>query len=300
VKLISYGVSFFFLVKEIIRLYRYCNYLSIDVAFGAVVCAVFFGQVLNIQHQFSSLASLGLSVWIIYTTDHLIDAKRQKDEASSQRHLFHQKNFRLVAILLASFILIDFLLIFYLHSSVIKCGILMSVMVILYLTLQQSLGPFKEIVVALLYSAGVLIPSLSLKTTSLSDNELFLLGSFTVTASINLVIFSWYDWMHDLTDNHSSLVTCLGRSLTKKILVLLFVLQFTLLTLLMLNSIYQREVIVLTAMNLPLLILFLFPGKFQSEDLQRFVGDIIFLFPLVYILKQCTNVNNCRSVFSLF
>ncbi len=283
-KLIPYGVSFFCFVKEIIRLYRYCSYLSVDVAFGAVVSAVFFGQVLDIPLQFSSLASLGFSVWIIYTTDHLLDARRQKGEASSQRHLFHQRNFRLVVILLASVSLIDFLLMFYLHPAVITCGIILSGMVMLYLTLQQSLGPFKEIAVALLYSAGVLIPSLSLKTTSLSNNELLLFGSFTLTAMINLVIFSWYDWMHDLTDNHSSLVTCLGRSLTKKILVLLFILQFTLLTGLMLISIYQKEVVVLIAMNLPLLILFLFPGKFQSEDRQRFTGDIIFLFPLVYIL----------------
>jgi len=282
VKLISYGVSFFCFMKEIILLYRYCSYLSIDVAFGAVICSVFFGQILNVQPKLYSLASLGLSVWIIYTTDHLLDAAKQKAEASLQRHLFHQRNYKIIMIVLVAVILIDILLLFYLHPSIIKSGILLSVMIIFYLTLQQRLGPFKEIVVALLYSAGVLLPNWSL-STSHSDSMFVLIGSFTLTALINLVIFSWYDWIHDLTDNHPSLVTFFGRSMTKKILVGLFTIQFAFLVVLMNVSTYQKEVVVLTVMNLPLLILFLFPGKFQCEDRQRFGGDIIFLFPLVYI-----------------
>lgn len=275
-------MSFFCLVKEIIRLYRYCSYLSFDVAFGAVICSIFFAQILNVQPQLYSLASLGLSVWIIYTTDHLLDAAKQKGEASVQRHLFHQRNYKVILIVLVAVILLDILLLFYLRPSVLKSGILLSVMIIVYLTLQQRLGPFKEIVVALLYSAGVLLPTLSL-SASLSDSIFVLIGSFTLTALINLVIFSWYDWMHDLTDNHPSLVTFFGRSMTKKILAALFTIQLTFLIVLMNISTYQKEVVVLIVMNLPLLMLFLFPGKFQSEDRQRFGGDIIFLFPLVYI-----------------
>src|SRR5690606_20107856 len=45
---------------------------------------------------------LGLAVWCIYTFDHLLDAKQIGKQASTFRHAFHQKNFKVLGIMLFS------------------------------------------------------------------------------------------------------------------------------------------------------------------------------------------------------
>lgn len=271
-------------MKPISQLYRYFNYLSLDVACGAMICAAFFARILHVPLRPYGLASLGLTVWIIYTTDHLLDAKRLNHEASSQRHRFHQINFRqlLIALLVAA--LVDLLLVFFVRKPILNWGMSLSAVVLLYLLLQRWLVVFKELIVSLLYAAGILLPALSLTVKLISASEIILIAIFIQTAFINLVLFSWYDLEQDLTDKHFSLVTYLGRSLVKNILIVLFSVQTVLLVGLILISSYQIEAFILVAMNLPLLILLVFPENLSEDNQYRIIGDIVFMFPIIYFL----------------
>ena len=271
-------------MKPISQLYRYCNYLSLDVACGAMICAAFFARILHVTLRPYGLASLGLTVWIIYTTDHLLDVKRLNHEASSQRHRFHQINFRQLLIALLAAALVDLLLVFFVRKPILNWGMSLSVVVLLYLLLQRSLVVFKELIVSLLYAAGILLPALSLTMKLISASEIILIAIFMQTAFINLVLFSWYDLEQDLTDKHFSLVTYLGRSLVKNILIVLFSVQTVLLVGLILISSYQIEAFILVAMNLPLLILLVFPENFSEDNQYRIIGDIVFMFPIIYFL----------------
>ena len=165
-------VGFFILMKTILHIYRLLNYLSLDVACGAVVCATFFARILNVQLRLQGLASLGLTVWIIYTADHLLDAHRLKHEAASQRHRFHQRNFRMLLVIMVVAILVNLLLILFVRQPILNWGIGLLLIIMLYLALQQNLRAFKELVVALLYVAGVLLPAMSLTTVVLSAQEI--------------------------------------------------------------------------------------------------------------------------------
>jgi hypothetical protein len=277
-------VSFFYLVKFILQLYRYCNYLSLDVACGAMICAAFFARILHVELRPYGLASLGLTVWIIYTTDHLLDAKRLNREASSQRHRFHQINFKQLLAALLVAVVVDLLLVFFVRKPLLNWGMKLSVVVLFYLLFQRRLIVFKELVVSLLYSVGIFLPALSLTMRTISASEIILIAIFTQTAFINLVLFSWYDWKQDLMDRQFSLVTCLGRSLVRNILMVLFSLQTVLLVGLMLISSYQIEAVILVAMNLPLLVLFIFPEKFSKDNQYRIIGDIVFIIPAISFL----------------
>jgi hypothetical protein len=57
-------------------LFHKVNVLSIDVALGSVCAALFFGKYVAVGISPVTLAVLALTVWIIYTVDHLMDAKR--------------------------------------------------------------------------------------------------------------------------------------------------------------------------------------------------------------------------------
>ena len=260
--------------------------MSIDVAAGAVVCAAFFARIFQIQLRPYGLASLGISVWIIYSVDHLLDAHKLKRKASTKRHLFHQENFLPICIGVILAGLIDVVMILNIRIQIFVWGAGLIFIILLYLLFHHSLGHFKELMGAVLYSFGVLLPVLSLHGTPISTTLIFLVIAFILTALINLILFSWFDWQHDLKDTHISLVTFFGRHNTKILLSYLFIFQGVLLVGLLLITPYRSEAFIFIAMNFVLWLLFYFPNWFVKEEYYRLVGDVIFLFPLLYLFSN--------------
>src|SRR6476659_9916470 len=94
-------------MHKLSRYYKLANILSLDVVAGAVICSIFFSQVFNTVIRVSGIISLALSVWIIYTVDHLLDARRITRQASTVRHRFHQKNQKILySVLLLAFLVV--------------------------------------------------------------------------------------------------------------------------------------------------------------------------------------------------
>lgn len=246
------------------------------------MCAAFFARIFHVHLRPYGLASLGVTVWIIYTLDHLLDARKVKHVAASQRHRFHQQHFNKLVVLVVVAVIVDFLLILLIRRPILNWGIGLSLIVILYLAFQQRLKSYKELVVSFLYSAGVLLPALSLTDIQFSIAEILLMVSFMLTALINLIVFSRYDFKRDIRDQHFSVVTHFGLRRTNRILIALFVIHVISLCFLILNSIYVHEAFVLMAMNIVLFVIFQFPSNFSADDHYRLIGDAVFLFPLVY------------------
>lgn len=271
-------------MKNIWQLYRFLNLVSVDVACGAMVCAAFFARIFQIELRPQGLAALGITVWIIYAVDHLLDARQLKKEASTKRHLLHQRNFRAVCTLVAVGVMIDLCLILFIRRQVFVWGMGLAIVVLLYLLFQRLITPFKEATGALLYAGGVLLPVLSLHITPLSASLLFLMIAFVLTALINLVLFSWFDLEHDRNDTQLSLVTFFGKQNSKRVLSVLFLLQGFLLTGLLVSTPYKTEALILGSMNVALVILLVASDWFKQEDIYRQAGDFIFLFPLPYVI----------------
>jgi hypothetical protein len=149
------------LLQKVFRFYRLLNILSIDVALGAVCSGIFFAHILQADITPYSLASLGFSVWIIYTADHLLDAKKISTSATTNRHRFHQQHFQLLLILVIVAACMNAVLLFFIRRPALITGIVLVVLVILYLLIQHSLKFLKEIFVAIVYTAGVLLPAMT-------------------------------------------------------------------------------------------------------------------------------------------
>src|SRR6187431_1308602 len=98
--------------------YRFINLLSIDVALGAVCSALFFARLLSVRILPFGLITLGLSVWIIYSVDHLLDARKLKSKASTMRHRFHQEHSRSITIMVLIATIVNAVLIFFIRKPV--------------------------------------------------------------------------------------------------------------------------------------------------------------------------------------
>jgi hypothetical protein len=271
-------------MRSLLQLYRVLNILSIDVVAGAVICALYFAQVFQVQILAYGLVALALTVWIIYTTDHLRDARKIGKIASSKRHQFHQANFNTLLLTVAVALLVDCLMLFFIRKQVFVWGAWLIAFVALYLLLHRKFAFLKEFFVAIMYMAGVLLLSLAVTTMAISWLQVGLMMQFFILALLNLLIFSWYDSESDSSDNLSSFVTRFGKPFTEKFIRFLFAILFAFnISQLILSGAY-RYILVATLMMIVLFLIFIFPRVFGRNDFYRLLGDSIFMFPIVILL----------------
>lgn len=263
--------------------YRLLNILSIDVALGAVCCGVWFANYFKVELRVYALLCLGLTVWIIYSADHLLDARKVKGEASTLRHRFHQHYFKGLVIVLVITSMLDFVLIFFLHTQVLHAGIFLICIVMVYLLLSRWLTYLKEIAVAGLYCGGVLLPALSLKESGFSTTEIFVMLSFFLTALINVIMFAWFDHALDVRDGNNSFSTKFGKDFTKRLLIVLFVLQVILLMILIITESFF-PLILFGSMNSILYLVLIRSSEFNKSEYYRLLGDAVFLIPALFLL----------------
>ncbi len=270
-------------MRNAIKGYLIFNVLSLDVACGAVICSLFFSKVFNTLPSVISLISLGLTVWIIYTTDRLLDVLDIKGEAASERHRFHKKNKEALTSWLLIIAILDLVLIFFLPLEIIKRGVLLFVVVIMYVVFRKRLYIFKEFFVAILYTAGVTLPAIPINQDNVSVS--LPLVQFFFIALLNLIIFSWYEKENDIKDKQDSIATKLNDKNIKYILLILFLMAFAiaLYSILLTREYYVTMVLVImTAVHL---VITLRKSLFEKNHFYRLAGDAAFLLPLIYLLS---------------
>src|ERR1700710_2690108 len=113
-----------------VNFFKTLNLLSIDVAVGAMVCALWFTRMLSAGPRPYAITSLGLTVWIIYTCDHLLDAKRLSQTASTARHRFHQQHFKTIIVFACIATVITATLMFFMKFEVLLGGVILAVIVV--------------------------------------------------------------------------------------------------------------------------------------------------------------------------
>lgn len=268
-------------MKFLSQIYQYINILSLDVVAGAVISAIFFSRLLAVHPPASVFFCLGLIVWIIYTIDHLRDAKSIASSASTDRHRFHQLHFKVIAYVLAAAIALTLVAIFFLPTAIIQAGLILGSVVSLYLLFQRYLKFMKEFFVACLYTAGIVLPSLAFGANLLPEHHL-IIAKFVITALMNLLLFSLFDLEVDRDQQQHSFVTWFGAGPTRYAIILLGMVNI-----LMGLSLWSFDVWVariFITMNAMLIAVLLFQKKLVQDNYYRIVGDAVFLIPGFYLL----------------
>jgi hypothetical protein len=271
-------------MRAILHYYRYINILSVDIVAGAVISALFFAKIFQVQVRTFGLLTLALTVWVIYTADHLRDAKKIKHPASTERHRFHQRNFRKLTIYLFLALLLDCIMLFFIRKQVFEWGLVLSIGVFFYLIIHQALRFLKELFIAALYTCGVLILSISTTDVELNLVHNLLVLQFAFIAWINLLLFSWFDQQYDQRDEQHSFVTVLGGRTTVTVLYGLWMFNYLLTIAQIILSTVTPPVIILFIMNTGLFLIFIFRKSVQQNDVYRLLGDAVFIVPVFYLL----------------
>jgi 4-hydroxybenzoate polyprenyltransferase len=272
-------------MNSLVKFYRLLNILSIDVALGSVCCAAWFAKLLDVSLRPQALIVLGLTVWIIYTADHLVDAKRTEGPASTQRHRFHQQHFSLLLIVLILTVVVDVILVSFIKQAVFQWGFVLSLVMVAYFLIQRFLKYLKELTVAIIFSCGVLLPSVAVTHKPIDFSLALIIAEFMLTALLNLLLFSWFDRDNDREDKRESFVTLAGERGSKGFVGAVFLLNAVLL---IGTAFYIPTMIgnmaILMLMNAILAFMLFRPNYFQPNDRFRIIGDAVFLLPIIYLL----------------
>lgn len=190
--------------------FRYLNFLSLDATVVALVWQEVFALTGNMQLHWHERAALGITVWIIYIADHLLDSLTISKNApplttraletsinihnTSARHHFiaQHKSFFTVAII--SFIFADLLISLHLNRALLISGGILSIISFFYLLINAWLMSHqqwfrgRELIVALIFSLGCgLVPLLQSKNSI----PLFLgVGFFACICAFNTTLIA--------------------------------------------------------------------------------------------------------------
>ncbi|HQQ82029.1 MAG TPA: hypothetical protein PK059_02515 [Cyclobacteriaceae bacterium] len=264
--------------------WRVISLTSIDVAVGAVVSSSVAMHLRGVVIDAVILTVMGLTVWIIYAIDHLMDIWKLVKPASSERHVFFQQYATVLTRLMAFLLFVDGLLVLWLPVRVVVGGALVGAVSLLYLLMQHRLHWVKEIFGAVLFTAGTWLPAMALGSTGIRVVDYFAIIIFLLIALLNLLVFSRHDEQEDRSDQRTSAATQLGRGQLDQWIRLVWILQILICLIAWYNFKYVEELWVLYVMNMLLLIVDIFEPVLKRWQLYRIAADAVFWLPGAFFL----------------
>lgn len=272
------------ILTSLTKFYRWISLLSIDIAIGAGISSIFFARMFNVPIRVFPIVILILTVWMIYTVDHLLDVSKADIKTLSIRRRFHfAHQYSMIVFVIACLVAVC-ILAFFLFLKVIIGGLVLMILSICYFVFKNRIKGLKEIFSGVIYCCGILLAPTLNRVGSFSSYDIQTICAFGFTVLINLILFAYYDHSEDIRENHVSVATLIGIQATKHLIELLFIIQVTLLWFLLRHSIDPYSIIIIVLMNLVLIILFLFKERFEMNNNFRPIGDAIFLIPVIYLV----------------
>ncbi len=284
-------MNFYALGKALREGYLRLHLLSLDTVFGACAGMYFFAELLKVKLDARYYLVLGLAVWVVYTLDHLMDARLAKGKVLTKRHRFHQEHFNALVIFLFPAIGFGlYLVLAELNSfNLLYLGFALAFLMILVrivgMFFFSSLPFYKEVSIAFFYVAGIsLAPLAFVDWGFLGFKWVFYWMVYWIIASFNLLFLAILDLDEDRSAAFISGPVLAGVRKTKILLKFLGVLGTVCLMSLFifLPSFYHRFTLIL------LVIIMFHIRSFaeQTHDSQtvRKKLEAIFLLPSVLLL----------------
>lgn len=275
---------------------RTVYYLSFSVVMGAVLSNRMAARLSDVVPvHWATPIVLALAVFIIYTTDRLLDIQKP-DRPPTNRHRFHHRYALLLWRVVAGAIALGLLLTFFLPGSVVKFGLVLGGLCAAYvgsvfrLPARHPALLLKEPLVALLFSAGIW-GSVWVQRTTVRGIEIAEALMFVGIAFQNLILFSVMEQreLSSATQPNGtafSLATEWGdercdtllRWLTFGVVAGGLALCFTTTA-----RFAQRSALMLGLMSLTLYGIQRYPAYFLKYERYRWLGDGVFWLPALVL-----------------
>ncbi len=281
-------------MKILIKIYKRISFLSLDIVLGALSGSIMAQKVFNTPINYSWLIILGISVWIIYTADHLLDSIKSKNLIAAERRLFYRKYFKLLFVLEIFFLIIVLYMSFKLiEIKLIKAGLIIGLLIAFYFLMlylfnaKKTLLLQKEMIVALIYTTGIFIAPVSKVYPDINIYQILIIISFFLIVWADILLIAIFELNKDIHDNFTSLPVIIGIESTAGFMSILLYIAFIFIVLISLfsqiNTIYTMSSIILFVIGISQIIIYKQRYCFSKNDIYRFATEAIFFLPAFMI-----------------
>ncbi len=264
---------------------------SLDVVIGALAVGLFAIKFLLVQPNPWWWLVLALSVWVVYTADHLIDGFHQKRSATIFRHKLHYRFriFFMTSLFMVSMLTLALVLVF-LDTRVLLWGIVIGLGALVYLGFivlgrKKDFYFQKEFFISLFYVGGIWLAPLVWYGKALSLTVILTMVIFVLLVWAEGLLTALYERESDKGDQMQSFCTFYGRQTTLRLVLLLLILSLLLSWgLLLFTPSLKMEYIVLVIMTTVLIAIHRFPSFFHKNERYRTLGELTFWLPFLLLL----------------
>jgi 4-hydroxybenzoate polyprenyltransferase len=278
------------------KIYRYLHYLSLDIVLGAVASSCLAAQLFNTDPGPVWYVTLALTVWLLYTGDHMLDAWKQRKKIQRDLHYFMMKNRKTLVWSLTLVSAVDILLIFnMLDKEYMKYALVLAGLVLLFYAMRHVFRKNRilmipgEIFVLLIYMAGTWLGPVVAGDMVFEPGHGLVALIFAGILLMNLGVISLYDMQLDRRMGIASMANLLGIKRTKNLLLgtgiaiyLISILQFMAFEM---DRFFQYALI-LSGMATILLLVLYYPSRFRKKDYFRLAADAVLYMGFLSLLVK--------------
>ena len=261
---------------------------------GSLMVGAFACKVLDVDADIWWYIILALSVWVMYTADHILDAWRGKSTSTIMRHLFHYTHrYMIIPVWIILALSSIFLSLFVLENEIIFLGLALGLCIIFYFAViyfNRESRPYflqKELFIAIVYITGIWLAPVVWHSGLPGIIIMIIVINLILLGWAEGIVISWFEFEEDTADNHVSFTVLFGKKNTLRFTILLLLIVFCLSVagLIMATNLIIRSAFVIELfMVLSLAIIILFPHKFEHHQLYRYMGEGAFLLPGLILL----------------
>lgn len=230
-------------------------------------------------------ASLAMTVWVLYTGDHLLDAWKHRKSSQREMHNFIFRNKGILIYILGIVTVVNLIVVFnFMDPALLRAALLLVGAVFLFYAMRHIFRSNKflfipgELFVLLIYLAGTWMGPFISRTLPLGSGFILILLMMAGVLLLNLGVISLYDVKIDNRLGISTLAGSLGNKSTRKLLVAIAAMVFLMAVLQFM--VYGTErvtqfALILAGMTGLLLWVLLSPSLFRKQEAYRLVADAV-------------------------
>jgi hypothetical protein len=259
--------------------------LSLEITLGVLGAAGFAAHLTGVPMPVVWWFVLPATTWIVYSVDHLLDARRSRERPLSLRHRFHLDHARPIAGAVVALSVAVLFAALRLPGPVLLGGAALALVTLMHLVRAQGSGHRylpKELSAALLYTAGIWFAPLLL-ARSIEPGLWLVIAIHFVAALLNLMTFALFERHEDAEDRHPSIISFWGVRRTRRVVAVLTGMALvTLMATAITGAVADASSItVLTLLIVAPLMLLTFESYFGVGLRYRVVGDGVFVLMIL-------------------
>ena len=267
------------------KIYRHIHFLSLDIVIGALASSCFAARLFGVDPGWVWWLILALTVWLLYTGDHMLDAWRHRKKVEREMHVFMLKHRKIVRFALGVVALVNFMLIInLLDKQLMKYALVLAGLVLLFYAMRHIFRKNKllhipgEGFVLLLYMAGTWLGPAVVFEQSFEPGHGMITLIFAGVLLMNLGVISLYDVKLDTRLGLGSMAREFGAKRTKNMVLgtaltiyLISLLQFLVFDV----DRFSQFTLILAGMATIYLLVLYYPSRFRQNDYYRLTVDAV-------------------------